>query len=746
MMIHLRVKNLSKCFNLDLKRHGKPILGRRKYTVLKNISFEIRKGESVGIVGRNGSGKTTLLRLIAGILEPDEGIIETEGRILPLIELQTGMAEELTGRENIFQKGIIHGLTRKEVHAKLSHIITFSGLKEFIDIKLKKYSTGMRMRLAFSIAMEVPHDILLLDEVAAVGDEEFKKKSMARLKELRLEGKTVVVVSHQMERLVAECDRVIFLDEGKIVADGPPDETTQLYLQHIIKHHLTDMKEEIRQKLEELEMSRDGRGEVKKAGKGLFNWGRGNKAHEPTYEEKRDELESLVRQFQELVSERCDYLREELVRLQKLLYEQTEHNQANAPDFEAEEKYQSEFSKKEAEFRQLLDGQEFLLDVKIRLGYKSHSVQIDHNIIRGVIRTLRESESNEDAKSDTKTLKERFLKVLGQELAENPPMKKALLIIRDYTSTCQEILKSESSPKARAEVLERFLSLIEERFKDAAQKELWVVERLLEETGGVFKTDILLIAEWRFLVRYITMGRQALITVSPQPAVRKKIDELGHILRETIHSAERELLNLSLHQDKMSSSDSKRQAGLLEAKRQLLQALSDLYSSFRTKPIQAGKGWGFGDAEITGVSLHSRNGEESQVFKTGEPMKVVIRYMLHKQLTKGILVGLTIHHENGLELFAPNTLITEKDRLEPGVENIVQFVLKSLPLTFGRYPLSVAIYDPLVTVPYDHRHQAFEFRVMGEGGLGNQGILDLEHKWESGPQSPVDMKLTLQKG
>jgi len=748
-MVHLRVKNLSKCFDLDRKRHGKIIPGGRKHTVLKKVSFEIRKGESVGIVGRNGSGKTTLLKLIAGILEPDEGIIETEGRILPLIDLQTGMIDELTGRENIFQKGIIHGLTRKEVHTKLSRIIMFSGLKEFIDIKLKKYSTGMRMRLAFSIAMEIPHDILLLDEIAGVGDADFQKKSRGRLNELKLEGKTFVVVSHQMQGFVEECDRVIFLDEGKIVADGPPDETIQLYLGYMVKHHLADMKEEIKRRLEEFERlkpsarvsQKEEEGAVKRAIGGIFKWGMGKKVPEQTYEGIRVDLKLQVREFEHLVSDRREYLTQELSRLQDLLYKQKECNKSHAPDFEAEQKCLSDISEREDEFRQLLDGHEFLLDVKIRLGYKSHLLGCEHRAVKGTIKSLIETES---AKTGKRALKERYLKVLGQELAENPPMKEVLLIIRDYASTCQEILKSESDGKARVEVLERFLNLIEARFNEGTQKELWVVERLIEETGSVFEPDVLLLTEFPFLLRYITMAGQALITVASQSAVKKKTDVLGHLLRETIHSAERELLNLSLLQEQMSSKELKKQARLSDAKSQLLNSLSELYTPFRTRPIQAGEGWGFGDAEITGISLHVRNGEESQVFKTGEPMRVVIRYVLRKQLAKGILIGLTIHHENGLPLFTPNTIITEEEKLEPGVENTVQFSLKSLPLTSGRYPLSVAIYDPLVTVPYDHRHQASEFMVVGEEGLGNQGILDLEHSWEIGPQSPVDMKLSFQ--
>jgi len=751
-MVHLRVKNLSKHFDLDSKRHGKPFPGRRKHTVLKNVSFEIRKGESVGIVGRNGSGKTTLLKLLAGILEPDDGIIETEGRILPLIDLQTGMIDELTGRENIFQKGIIHGLTRKEVHTKLSRIITFSGLKEFIDIKLKIYSSGMRMRLAFSIAMEIPHDILLLDEVAAVGDEDFQRKSKGRLNELRLEGKIFVVVSHHMEGLVEECDRVIFLDEGKIVADGPPDDTTQLYLEYMIQHHLADMKKEIKRRLKEFERIKpparaiqeeeeEEGGAVKRAIGGLFKWGMGKKVPEQKYEGIRAELKSRVREFEHLVCDRREYLTQELSRLQDLLYKQKECNKSHAPDFEAEQKCLSNILEKEDELRQLLDGHEFLLDVKIRLGYKSHLLGCEHRAVKGTIKSLIETES---AKTDKRALKERYLKVLGQELAENPPKKEVLLIIRDYAGICQEILKSESDGKARAEVLERFLNLIEGRFNEGTQKELWMVERLIEETGSVFETDVLLLTEFQFLLRYIHMAGKALITVAPQSAVWKKIDVLGHLLRETIHSAERELLNLSLLQEQMSPKELKKQARLSDTKSQLLKRLSELYTPFRTRPIQAGKGWGFGDAEITGISLHAHNGEESQVFKTGEPMRVVIHYVLRKQLAKGILVGLTIHHENGLPLFSPNTIITEKERLEPGVENTVQFSLKSLPLTSGRYPLSVAIYDPLVTVPYDHRHQASEFMVVGEEGLGNQGILDLEHNWENGPQPPVDMKLSFQ--
>jgi ABC-type polysaccharide/polyol phosphate transport system ATPase subunit len=198
-------------FNLESKE---------KFQALKDISFEIFKGEKVGIIGPNGSGKTTILKLVAGIATPTTGKISTKGRVVSLIELEAGFHPELTGEENIYLNGLIVGMTRAEIDKKYQKIIEFSGLKKFVDSPLYTYSSGMSLRLGFSIAVHSDPDILLLDEAIAVGDEEFRKKSLEKINEFFKQGKTIVSVSHWLDYLRANCTRIIWMENGKMVEDG----------------------------------------------------------------------------------------------------------------------------------------------------------------------------------------------------------------------------------------------------------------------------------------------------------------------------------------------------------------------------------------------------------------------------------------------------------------------------------------------------------------------------------------------
>jgi ABC-type polysaccharide/polyol phosphate transport system ATPase subunit/SAM-dependent methyltransferase len=196
---------------------------------LDDVTFEIGSGEFFGVIGRNGSGKSTLLRILADIYRPDRGHVAIEGRLSPFIELGVGFNPELSGRDNIRVNGVLMGLTARELNARFDAIVEFSELRRFIDQKLKNYSSGMQLRLAFAVALQVPFDVLLLDEVLAVGDEAFQRKCFRVFEELRERGKTVVLVSHGLESVKRFCDRAMLLQEGVVQAIGPPDEVIDLY-------------------------------------------------------------------------------------------------------------------------------------------------------------------------------------------------------------------------------------------------------------------------------------------------------------------------------------------------------------------------------------------------------------------------------------------------------------------------------------------------------------------------------------
>jgi lipopolysaccharide transport system ATP-binding protein len=203
---------------------------KKRYTVLREISFQIAKGECVGFIGRNGVGKSTLLGLIAGVLKPDSGKIVVKGRVSPLLELGAGFHPELTGRENIILNGVLLGMTKAEVKSKLGSIVEFSGLKDFIDQPIRTYSSGMVARLAFSVIAHLDPEILLIDEILAVGDVEFQKKSFQKILEFKEKGTTIVLVSHSLDSIIKVCDRAIWLENGGIKMDGKTKEVVSAYL------------------------------------------------------------------------------------------------------------------------------------------------------------------------------------------------------------------------------------------------------------------------------------------------------------------------------------------------------------------------------------------------------------------------------------------------------------------------------------------------------------------------------------
>lgn len=198
--------------------------------VLKDINLEIKKGESVALIGTNGSGKSTLLKLMTKIIYPNKGKITTNGKLTSLLELGAGFHDDFTGRENIYFNASIFGLTRQEINAKLEEIIEFSELRDFIDNPVRTYSSGMYMRLAFSVAINVQAEILLIDEILAVGDKHFQDKCFAKLRELKDSGKTIVIVTHNMDQVKQFCDRAVWLYKGEIRQDGKVDDVLKEYL------------------------------------------------------------------------------------------------------------------------------------------------------------------------------------------------------------------------------------------------------------------------------------------------------------------------------------------------------------------------------------------------------------------------------------------------------------------------------------------------------------------------------------
>lgn len=199
------------------------------FDALRDVTLSVPRGEMLGIIGRNGSGKSTLLKIVAGVYRPTRGQVEVNGAIAPLIELGAGFHHELTGRENILLNGLLLGYSKREMLSRQDSIIEFADIGDFIDAPVKQYSSGMYTRLAFAVATEVDPDILVVDEILAVGDLPFQTKCFERLKRFRAAGKTILLVTHSMDQVLKFCDRAIFLEKGQVLFDGEPPRAIELY-------------------------------------------------------------------------------------------------------------------------------------------------------------------------------------------------------------------------------------------------------------------------------------------------------------------------------------------------------------------------------------------------------------------------------------------------------------------------------------------------------------------------------------
>ncbi|MCF6290141.1 MAG: ABC transporter ATP-binding protein [Desulfobacterales bacterium] len=221
---------------LHFPQYLRALRQQQGFVALRDFSFSVHKGETFGIIGKNGSGKSTTLGLIAGVLKQSGGSIRINGRVSPLLELGAGFHPELTGRDNIILNGILLGMTRRQVEERLDDIIEFSEMREFILRPLKTYSSGMVARLGFSVVVHLDPEILLIDEVLAVGDEEFQDKCQLKMEEFRSKGITIVFVSHDLDDVERICDRVLFLDEGHSKVIGPPVEVVAEYRKQVKRY------------------------------------------------------------------------------------------------------------------------------------------------------------------------------------------------------------------------------------------------------------------------------------------------------------------------------------------------------------------------------------------------------------------------------------------------------------------------------------------------------------------------------
>ena len=242
MSIVIELRNISKTFQIPMEKmdslrerllNFKLRSQKESFTALSQINLTVTQGEWLGIIGPNGSGKSTLLKIIAGIYEPDRGDVEVAGQLVPFLELGVGFNPDLSALDNIWLNGVILGMRRKKIREKLEKIIDFAGIRPFINQKLKNFSSGMQIRLAFSIAIQSSGDIFLLDEVLAVGDYEFRQKTRKVFQKMKQQRKTVIIVSHELDQIKEYCDRAAWLDHGKIILIDKPETVIRAYTRFV---------------------------------------------------------------------------------------------------------------------------------------------------------------------------------------------------------------------------------------------------------------------------------------------------------------------------------------------------------------------------------------------------------------------------------------------------------------------------------------------------------------------------------
>jgi lipopolysaccharide transport system ATP-binding protein len=225
--------NVGRRLRKRLGGEGRSQTNRQEFWALRDISLEVKRGEVVGIIGRNGAGKSTLLKILSRITEPTAGRIQLRGRVGSLLEVGTGFHSELTGRENVYLNGAILGMSRCDIRRKFDEIVAFAEVEEFLDVPVKRYSSGMYMRLAFAVAAHLEPEILIIDEVLAVGDIAFQRRCMGKMGDVARTGRTVLFVSHNMQAVRHLCSRVVLLQQGRLLADGPPEQVVQRYHEEV---------------------------------------------------------------------------------------------------------------------------------------------------------------------------------------------------------------------------------------------------------------------------------------------------------------------------------------------------------------------------------------------------------------------------------------------------------------------------------------------------------------------------------
>jgi lipopolysaccharide transport system ATP-binding protein len=751
-MIAVKIEGLSKNFKLKGRSRMLNRDVENDVDALKNVSFTAKKGECVGIIGRNGSGKTTLLKIMSGIIKPDKGNMTINGKLMSFIDLNAGVNPELTGKENVFLYGSLLGMDKGEIKEKLDSIIDYAQIpKKFINTKFKNYSEGMKARLTFSIAMANSPDILLIDEAISVGDESFQKKSFNKIKELRKEGKTVLIVSHSISSLLEICDSIYLLEEGQLIKKGEPVEIINYYLSNVYDKDIQLLIESVNNKRFEIKKLEKGL-KSKKTKKSLFRKLDNRNASNKIPELKKEIFDQLSQIVHVLFWKNVNLLNLES------LYKKNKNNKKKLNELENIKKnndftilenifLMSEYiedgtlSNKiiaiaEGAFKDLCESVSTFGETKKVLEYfeQLNSLTTSLGFIDSKRKTL--SDFRYFAKQKAVRFKnKKFEKKLGSILNDvnNKEDIKKSISIREQEGDFREKFNFLEDENERKILINDFLSVCRkhlEDINDVNEKYLFFKNTYL----SILQNVVSQIKESEFKIGFVMDLKETFdneINNKNLKESSKTIDILGSFLRNELLRIEDSYLDLNIKiNDNKDSSKKEKMKKELEDIRKIKFKLSKAIAKLYQKDFVNEKAsWGFGDIIIKNIEFFNSQNKSTNVFKPNEKFSVNIDFSSKKKIENPEF-GIAIHKDNGVNICNDSFVYNQNKGIFSG-NGQIKFVLDSLPLKQGNYLLSVSVYDSIMNIPHDHHFKAYPFFIEEKNNETNEGgLLAIKGKWK----------------
>lgn len=732
----IEIKNLSKKYLLKHQKEKfflfKDILNEEFYA-LKNVNLKIKKSECFGIIGENGSGKTTLLKIIGSITQPSSGEIITQGRVLSFLDIGAGFQEELTGRENIYLYGSLLGYSKPEINKKFNDILAFSDLEKFVDVKLKKYSTGMKVRLAFGVAMSHDPDVLLIDEIMAVGDEAFQKKSVNKIRSLLEKGKTIVFVSHDLNLIGNICNRVAYLRDGEVMKVGRPSLVIYEYLKNVAKSDYYDL-EHFEKKVNELNnIIEERKSNKKKPEETLLKI----IAELPIFQkEQQNKIEFLIEDILDQISHKKimlyrdidlieqrfgvykddDYkntlltLFDNLIFIKKIELNLLRNNSKKVRVLTNINKLIDKkliYTSRENDKQELYKFRAILLLKNIRLNTNPFDRSSIVTQLFGVFPRLKKISKNDPFYQEIKqTLKSLNIQNKYDNLSHLASILENIYLIWSLSNW---ITLGNFKENALFDKLSKFMikdTIRNEQKKKIVSKFIFneLTDRLMkEEYDPQLRAKVVLLF-YDVLKKFKSKLTKKQIEVFN----RITIDILNHMVKKIVVLKQIHLYKSTSYALDETKELTKLKSTLIKMRKNLSKSLKGTFT------------------QITEVWFSDLNGRKKEIFRTNDPFVINIKYNTKKKV-KNPVFGIGLYSEEGFHVTGPNTKSQRFKIDEINKSGVVNYVIKKLPLLKGTYYVTVAIHPYNSLKHYDlYEYASFNVESSGTNDLGS---VHLESEW-----------------